>query len=142
MPCGTLSANVGEGMRQSPVLGGGSLLLNNAPTGGGELPLVLSAELQRTGFQNVRAATHKCPLGVWPRDRRLRGCGLLMRTALMDGLRGLACRPLGSSAGGLGWSTMQIEVFLVDVRKAVMDPTLHVYFPLHVVYAQKPEDAG
>ncbi len=79
--------------------------------------------------------THKCPLGVWPNDRRLRYCGLFMRTATMDGLRGMAQRPLGT---GLGWSQLQIEMFLVDVRRAVMDPAFHTYFPFHIVYAQKP----
>lgn len=87
------------------------------------------------GFEGVRrAATHKCPVGAWPADKRLRLCGLFMRTAVMDGLRGISRRPLAA----LGWTPLQIEMFLVDVRRAVMDPAVHAYFTLHVIYGRKP----
>lgn len=104
---------------------------------GSELNAVarLPADLRAAGFEGVRERTHKCPIGVWPRDKRLRYCGLFLRTAIMDGLRGLVRRPLGT---GLGWTQLQIEVFLVDVRKAVMDADFHAYFPFHVVHARKP----
>ncbi|KAJ9142342.1 S-adenosyl-L-methionine-dependent methyltransferase [Pleurostoma richardsiae] len=105
---------------------------------GSELNAVadLPGEMQAAGLADVRrAALHRCPIGVWPRDRRLRCCGLFMRTAIMDGLRGLAGRPLGT---GLGWTTLQIEMFLVEVRKSLMDSGFHAYFPFHVVYGRKP----
>ena len=92
-------------------------------------------ELAAAGFENINKTTHKCPIGVWPRDKRMRYCGLFMRTAIMDGLRGLVKRPLGN---GLGWTQIQIEMFLVDVRKAVMDGKFHSYLPFHVVYGRKP----
>ncbi|KAL1872647.1 hypothetical protein VTK73DRAFT_1408 [Phialemonium thermophilum] len=95
----------------------------------------LRAELAASGFEDIQQVTHKCPIGVWPRDKRLRLCGHFMRTATMDGLRGLSRRPFGT---GLRWTQLQIEMFLVDVRKAVMDSRFHVYFPFHVIYARKP----
>ncbi|KAK0708567.1 S-adenosyl-L-methionine-dependent methyltransferase [Lasiosphaeris hirsuta] len=103
---------------------------------GSELHAVrtLPEDLHAAGFEDVEAATHKCPLGLWPRDRRLRLCGLFLRTAVMDGLRGLSRRPLIA----LGWTQLQIEMFLVDVRKAVMDTKVHAYFGFHVVYGRKP----
>lgn len=97
--------------------------------------LNLPDEMRAAGFDSVNAVSHKCPIGVWPRDKRLRLCGLFLRTAIMDGLRGLSKRPFGT---GLGWTQLQIEMFLVDVRKAVMDGNFHTYFPFHVVYARKP----
>jgi hypothetical protein len=101
--------------------------------------LALPEQLRVAGFEDVRiAATHKCPLGAWPRDRRLRFCGLFMRTAIMDGLRGISHRPLTA----LGWTPLQIEMFLVDVRRAMMDEDVHAYFDLHVVYGRKPLDGG
>ncbi|KAK3347149.1 S-adenosyl-L-methionine-dependent methyltransferase [Lasiosphaeria hispida] len=103
---------------------------------GSELHAVrtLPEDLRAAGFVDVEAAAHKCPLGLWPRDRRLRLCGLFLRTAVMDGLRGLSRRPLVA----LGWTQLQIEMFLVDVRKAVMDGKVHAYFGFHVVYGRKP----
>jgi len=94
-----------------------------------------AAELREAGFDDVQRRLHRLPLGGWPRDRRLRCAGLFNRTAMMDGLRGLARRPLGA---GLGWSPMQIEMFLVDVRRSLVDSSFHAWFPFHVVYAQKP----
>jgi len=94
----------------------------------------LPEELKAAGFEDVHATTHKCPIGLWPRDKRLRLCGLFLRTAIMDGLRGISRRPLMA----LGWTQLQIEIYLVDVRKALMDSDMHVYFPFSVVYGRKP----
>ncbi|KAK0616521.1 S-adenosyl-L-methionine-dependent methyltransferase [Immersiella caudata] len=94
----------------------------------------LPEELTAAGFEDVRLTTHKCPLGLWPRDKRLRLCGLFLRTAFMDGLRGVSQRPLKA----LGWTQLQIEMFLVDVRKAIMDPHIHAYFTFNVVCGRKP----
>ncbi len=52
----------------------------------------------------------------------------------MDGLSGLSRRPLMA----LGWTQLQIEMFLVDVRKAVGDESVHAYCTLHVVHGRKP----
>ena len=95
----------------------------------------IADQLTEAGFEDVQTVVHKCPLGVWPRDKRLRLCGLFLRTAIMDGLRGFAQRPLAS---GLGWTPIQIEIFLMDVRKSVMDSSFHTYYPFHVVYGRKP----
>ena len=94
----------------------------------------LPDELRAAGFENVKVTTHKCPLGMWPRDKRLRLCGLFLRSAVMDGLRGVSRRPLLA----LGWTQLQIEMFLVDVRKAILDPNIHAYFTYHDVYGRKP----
>ena len=97
--------------------------------------LLLPEELKAAGFANVRKVTHKCPIGLWPLDKRLRMCGLYMRTSVMEGLRG-SRRPLFA----LGWTQLQIEMFLVDVRKALMDEKMHTYFTYHTIYGQKPMD--
>lgn len=97
--------------------------------------LLVPDEMSAAGFEDVQVVTHKCPIGVWPRDKRMRLCGLFLRTAIMDGLRGLSKRPFGT---GLGWTQLQIEMFLLEVRKAVMDNQYHTYFPLHIVYGRKP----
>jgi len=94
----------------------------------------LPEQMRAAGFEDVQRTTHKCPLGAWPRDKRLRFCGLFLRTALMDGLRGLSRRPLTA----LGWTQLQIEIFLVDVRRAIMEADVHAYINLHVVHGRKP----
>ena len=94
-----------------------------------------SEAMSAAGFVDVRKTTHKCPMGVWPQDKRLRCCGMFLRTVTMDGLRGISRRPLMA----LGWTQLQIEMFLVEVRKAVMDERVHSYVTLHVVHGRKPE---
>lgn len=55
---------------------------------------------------------------------------------------------LGNGASGLsmtlftralGWSPEEIEVFLVDVRRQMRDRAIHRYWPIYVVYGQKPK---
>jgi SAM-dependent methyltransferase len=98
--------------------------------------LQLPEALRAAGFEDVRVVTMKCPMGPWPKDRRLRYAGLFLRMALEDGLRGLSHRPLGT---GLGWKEVQIEMFLLEVRRAIHDNSIHSFWPLHVVYARRPE---
>ncbi|KAL2019413.1 hypothetical protein VTK56DRAFT_9704 [Thermocarpiscus australiensis] len=96
--------------------------------------ITVPEEMKAAGFEDVRVTTHKCPIGLWPRDKRLRFCGLFLRTVLMDGLRGLSRRPFMA----LGWTQLQIEMFLVEVRKAVMNGDVHAYYTLHMVHGRKP----
>jgi uncharacterized membrane protein YgcG len=93
------------------------------------------ADLLAAGFEHVRRKTFKSPIGTWPRNQQLAYCGDLMKAVLLDGLVGLSRKPLGL---GLGWTPLQIEMFLVEVRKSVGDGSFHTYFPLHSVYGQKP----
>lgn len=104
---------------------------------GSELNAVVTLpdEMRAAGFSSIRTVSHKAPIGSWPREKRLRQCGVVMRTAILDGLSGLTHRPLGR---GLGWTPVQIEMFLVHVRRALMDSAVHAYFPFHVVYGRKP----
>lgn len=92
--------------------------------------------LGKLGFTDINTQSHKAPFGAWPHDKTLQACGAFAQTSFVDGLRGLAARPFGPK--GLGWSNEQLEAFLAGVRKDCLDPSFHVWFPLHVVYARKP----
>ncbi|GFP54810.1 probable methyltransferase tdiE [Trichoderma asperellum] len=101
-------------------------------------------ELAAAGFQGIRRVDLKCPNGPWPKLRRLQECGHILRDVIMWGLVGLARRPFML---GLGWTTIQIEMFLVDVRKSIIAeenglPKFHSYFPFHSIYGYKPLDAA
>jgi len=94
----------------------------------------LADELKEVGFDDVQTTTHKAPVGLWPLDRRLRLCGFFLKTAVTDGLRGVSRRPLMA----LGWTQLQIEMFLVDVRKALSNQNIHCYMLFRSVYGRKP----
>lgn len=105
---------------------------------GSDLHAVTSAprHLDAAGFSPTAHHVLKCPLGSWARPRRLAYCGDLLRSAFLEGLGGYARRPL---VCGLGWTAMQVEMLLVEVRRAVEEKSgVHAYIPFHVIYGQKP----
>jgi SAM-dependent methyltransferase len=90
------------------------------------------------GFQNVEERVWKLPIGAWPRDQKMKAVGIFCRQMLVDALQGLAMAAL---TRGLGWTPQQVEVFLVDVRKSLLDVSVHSYLTFHIVTGQKPGGA-
>jgi hypothetical protein len=84
----------------------------------------LHNQVTEAGFINVKEDVLKLPIGIWPKNKTLKLAGLYWRTAILDGLMSVAKRPIGK---GLGWSTQEIELLLVDVRKCLMDSSIHSY---------------
>jgi hypothetical protein len=100
--------------------------------------LAVSENAQRlrdAGFVNVEEKVFKVPVGTWPKNKTMKMIGLYMRSVIYDGLQGISLGPL---IRGLKWSPEDVELFLVGVRKSLMDITTHSYLPFHVVYGQKP----
>lgn len=97
--------------------------------------LTVDDKLRSAGFINITRRVFKLPVGPWPRDKSQRFLGVFWRTIIMEGLQGLAMGTLGR---GLKWSPDEIELYLVGVRKALMDPEIHTYWPYHIITAQKP----
>jgi hypothetical protein len=62
--------------------------------------------------------------------------GLYNRNNLVDALQAVSMAPL---TRGLKWSPNEVEVFLIDVRKSLMNSAIHSYLTFHVVYGQKSE---
>jgi hypothetical protein len=91
--------------------------------------------LRTAGFVNIEERIYKVPLGTWPRDPKMKTIGLYNRSMIYDGLQGIS---MGPFTRGLNWSTLEVEAFLMGVRKALMDITQHTYLPFHVVLGQKP----
>ncbi|KID67733.1 hypothetical protein MAN_04491, partial [Metarhizium hybridum] len=97
-------------------------------------------ELLEAGFQELHYQDLKCPLGPWAKLLRLQECGHLLRDIVNSGLEGLTRRPFRD---GLKWTPLQIQMFLIDVRKDVNQvengiPPFHSYFPFRSIYARKP----
>jgi hypothetical protein len=96
-----------------------------------------AADLEKYGFTNVRHKILKVPLGTWPKNKTLKLIGLYLRTSVLLGLDGMSFGPL---CRGLGWSKEQVDVYLVDIRKSIMDSSVHVHFPYHITCGQKPPE--
>lgn len=96
---------------------------------------MLAGLMGQLGFVHVTERIFHVPIGTWPRNKVLKTVGLYWRTILLDGLQAIALGPL---TRGLHWRREQVEVFLMDVRRAYHDNAALMYMPLHIIYAQKP----
>ncbi|KAK4116927.1 S-adenosyl-L-methionine-dependent methyltransferase, partial [Canariomyces notabilis] len=95
----------------------------------------LADMMRDCGFVNVTERVLQIPIGTWPKNKVLKTVGLYWRTILIDGIQAIALGPL---TRGCGWTREQVELFLIDVRRAYHDNSCLAYMPLHIVYGQKP----
>lgn len=112
-----------------------ALGVNMDVAAGGALPSML----REAGFVNVSERVFHVPIGTWPKNKVLKTVGLYWRTILLDGIQAIALGPL---TRGLRWNREQVEMFLMEVRRAYHDNAALLYMPLHMFYAQKPEHGG
>lgn len=103
-------------------------------------PIMIATKLARwmreVGFVDVCENVKKVPMNKWPKDPRMKQIGAWNEAHWLAGLSGFTQSPFG--AGGLGWSKSEIEVFLVDVRKAIQNRHVHAYLNLYTVTGRKP----
>ncbi|KPM39196.1 hypothetical protein AK830_g7331 [Neonectria ditissima] len=92
--------------------------------------------IKDAGFVNVHERRIKLPIGTWPKDKQLKHWGAWNSQFLLQGLEGFSIRGLTDM---LGWSYEEAQVFLARMRKELLDPNVHSYIDLCVVYGQKPE---
>ena len=97
--------------------------------------LQLSTLMREAGFVNITERVFHIPIGMWPRNRVLKGVGLFWRTILMEGMSAIALGPL---TRGLGWTKEEVDDWLEVVGKGYLDGSVHSHMPLHIVYGQKP----
>ncbi|KAK0611208.1 S-adenosyl-L-methionine-dependent methyltransferase [Immersiella caudata] len=82
-------------------------------------------QLADAGFVNIVDTRFKWPMNTWPKDAQDKN--------------GVQAVSLMLFTNVLGWTADQAEVLLVDVRKDAKNRAIHRYWPIHAVYAQKPE---
>ena len=93
------------------------------------------------GFENVVEVVWKWPTNRWPKDRKMKelgeslGCqwvwltkvGMWYQENVTRSLYGLS---VALFTRGLGWTSEELEVFLVDVRKNMSDTKIHAWAPM------------
>ncbi|KAK2751926.1 hypothetical protein FQN55_008668 [Onygenales sp. PD_40] len=87
------------------------------------------------GFTNVTILHYKWPTNRWPKDPQNKLVGLWTLANIGGSLEGLS---LALLTRGLGWSKEQVHAFLPEVRRDLHNQKIHAYFPISVVYGQKP----
>ncbi|EEH40561.2 hypothetical protein PAAG_09014 [Paracoccidioides lutzii Pb01] len=95
--------------------------------------------LIKAGYIDVTVLNYKWPTNRWPKDPKKKAVGLWTLANIGSGLEGL-CMALMTR--GLDWSKERVLAFLVDVRKDLHNTKIHAYWPIVVVYGQKPKSAS
>jgi len=88
------------------------------------------------GFVNVVQREYKMPINTWPKDEQYKTIGAWCLENFLSGLEAMSLMLLTNV---LGWSVEDVQLLLVGVRKDFKNRQIHAYFPVYVVYGQKPE---
>ncbi|KAF4537576.1 Tam domain methyltransferase protein [Lasiodiplodia theobromae] len=91
-------------------------------------PLRIANKMKRwyeeQGFVDVREEVFKLPINPWPKDPQMKMLGRFSENSLLEGIQAFS---LAWFHRGLGWTKDEIEVYLVQVRKAISDRNVHAY---------------
>ena len=79
------------------------------------------------GFVDVEEHVLKLPVGMWPKNKRLKNVGLFEMVNMDEGLEGLSMMLFTRV---LKWTPEQVQLFLMDVRKDVKNMNIHSYYHL------------
>ena len=90
-------------------------------------PNRMKQQMEDAGFVNVHVRGFKMPIGIWPKDTRLRQAGLFCMVGIVDGVSGLSQRVFTK---GLGWTIEEMEVLLMEVRNEFNSKRIHSYIPM------------
>ncbi|KAH7017107.1 S-adenosyl-L-methionine-dependent methyltransferase [Ilyonectria destructans] len=93
--------------------------------------------MREAGLSGVFERRLKLPLGPWPKDKKLKRWGAWNRQFLLQALEGFSIRGLTEM---LGWSFEDAQLFLVDMRNELLNPNVHAYGEVTIIYGQKPEN--
>ncbi|KAI9886813.1 MAG: nucleolar complex protein 14 [Watsoniomyces obsoletus] len=89
-------------------------------------PLV-KGYIQDAGFVNVKETIRKVPMSPWAKDPKLKQQGRYNQLATLDSLQAYSLRLFTTV---LGWPAVRAEMLIANVRKELMDPSVHMYSTL------------
>ncbi|KAF6837105.1 methyltransferase domain-containing protein [Colletotrichum plurivorum] len=96
----------------------------------------LTGLLEDAGFVDVTIDRYKWPLNTWPKDPKYKELGIWEHENVMAGLEAFALAPLTRAHG---WTQMEVQVFLIEVRKELRDRSIHAYSPAYCIIGRKPQ---
>ncbi|KAL4807689.1 S-adenosyl-L-methionine-dependent methyltransferase [Aspergillus unguis] len=98
----------------------------------------LAGWLEGTGFVNVTEDIYKCPIGSWPKNRRLKNIGRVNEDSVIASIEPYS---LALFTRVLGWSYEEAQDYVKECKKDVMNSSCHTYTLFYFVYAQRPYDS-
>lgn len=87
----------------------------------------MAGRMANAGFVNLHDNLFKCPLGSWPRDKRLKEAGRVNFHHWSSGLDGWAMWLLTKHGVPQPWSADEVRVYVAKVRQDLKQKRLHIY---------------
>ena len=96
----------------------------------------ISGWLNGAGFANVTATQYPCPIGSWPKDKKLKEIGKIFKYQFLTGAVDSYSLAMFTRAGG--WSIEETQVLLAEVRNEFTKSKMHVYTHCSYAVGEKP----
>ncbi|KAJ3530706.1 hypothetical protein NM208_g9209 [Fusarium decemcellulare] len=90
------------------------------------------------GFVNVVEKTYQVPCGAWSSDPKMKRIGAYNLAFMDESLEGFALFLLRDI---MKWEYEEVQVFVMEMRKAVRDSKIRPYYLMTNVFGQKPEES-
>jgi len=87
------------------------------------------------GFVNINEERYKIPVGMWPKDKKLKEIGAYNLMQFLDGLDGISMAVMTRIRG---WKAEEVTVFLPDVKKDLRNRDIHIQYDMVSLFCQKP----
>ncbi|KAF4490810.1 Secondary metabolism regulator LAE1 [Colletotrichum fructicola Nara gc5] len=87
------------------------------------------------GFRDVTMTKYKWPTNPWAKDAKHKKIGAWNNENLNAGVEAWAMAPFTRVHG---WTRVEVQGFLVDVRKDLGDRRIHAYWPIYSLWGRKP----
>ncbi|KAF5680060.1 TAM domain-containing protein [Fusarium heterosporum] len=100
--------------------------LDSAPT--------WKAKMEAAGFEVVHEEVRKIPIGTWPKDPKLKEIGKFQAIQAAQAIESYTPQIFSNV---LGWSQEEIQVFMAKAKNEIKDPSVHLYFPVHILWGRK-----
>ncbi|KAK4184084.1 Demethylmenaquinone methyltransferase [Podospora australis] len=91
--------------------------------------------MREAGFVDIVVRDFKCPIGAWPKDKRLKELGSFAKLVLESDMEGYI---LYMWSAVMGWKPDEIQVFIAHLRRQLNDKAVHAWYQHRVVYGRKP----
>ncbi len=86
-----------------------------------------SSYMRECGFVNVHEELLAWPIGSWTKNDKMKTLGAWTKENVLEGMQGWSVAVL---TRGLGMSTEEVELMLMEARNSINSRKLHVYVPM------------
>ncbi|KAK5080418.1 hypothetical protein LTR05_008667 [Lithohypha guttulata] len=91
---------------------------------------------RQAGFTSVVEGERPCPIGLWPKHKKLKEVGGVFKAQLIGSALDSYSLALFTRLGG--WSGVETHAFLAEVRKELAERRMHLYTHCSFAVGQKP----